>query len=314
MAMRHVKNGEIAAVCSRSADRAADFAGQWSVARCYTNYDRMLAAEDIDVVYVATPHSHHEEATVAALEAGKPVLCEKPFALNVPQAARMVATARAQGLFLMDAIWSRYLPAYQSMMDIITSGRIGEPVLVEGDFGFRTQHDSSHRLLARELGGGALLDLGIYPIQLCSLVLGPPDHVAATGELGSTGVDETVAAVSHHPGGGVGVVKSSLRANLTCTARISGTEGAVELPAFHHCPTSIVVVDQAGRRDSLDMSFDGDGLQFEIAEVHRCLSDGEKESPTLPLDETMSLMRTLDEIRRQVGVIYPSEEGQPTGA
>ena len=137
----------------------------------------------------------------------------------------MVEEARSRGLFLMEAIWSRFLPAYRSLVDVIGHGRIGEPLLVEADFGFRRPVDPDHRLFDVELGGGALLDLGIYPIQLCSLVLGPPEHVVADGVVGETGVDEVVAAVLHHPGAKLGVVKAAIRVSMTCTARISGTDG-----------------------------------------------------------------------------------------
>ena len=258
------------------------------------------------MVYVATPHSRHEVDTIALLRAGKHVLCEKPLALNARQAARMAEEARSRGLFLMEAIWSRFLPAYRSLVDVIGAGRIGEPLLVEADFGFRRPVDPDHRHFARELGGGALLDLGIYPIQLCTLVLGPIERVVSDGVVGETGVDEVVTALLHHPEGRLGVVKAAIRVNLTCTARIAGTEGVIDLPAMMHCPNSLTVSSAAGV-DHIDASYEGNGLRFEIDEVHRCLAEGRTESDVIPLDESIALATTLDAIRADLGVVYPGE-------
>jgi predicted dehydrogenase len=310
-AMQSVADGEIVAVSSRSAERAGAFADRWTIERRYDDYDAMLTDDGVDAIYVATPHSRHEVDTVAALDAGKHVLCEKAFALNAARAERMVAHARGRGLFLMDAIWSRFLPAYRMLVDLLGDGRIGEVRMVEADFGFRVPMvDPSHRLFDPAQGGGALLDLGIYPVQLCSLVLGRVEHVVADGVVGTTGVDEEVAAVLHHEGDRLGVVKASLRTGLSCRARIAGTEGSIELPAFHHMPTSLTVVTSAGR-EKVDAPFDGDGLRFEIAEVHRCLAAGLAESPTMPLDESVAMMATLDAIRAPLGVVYPGEATVP---
>src|SRR5271155_3664814 len=193
-AMQWAEGGSITAVASRSSERAEAFGDRFDIPTRYGDYDALAADPDVDVVYVATPHSRHEVDTVDFLQAGKHVLCEKPFALNARQAARMVEEARSRGLFLMEAIWSRFLPAYRSLVDVIGAGRIGEPQLVEADFGFRRPVDPAHRHFARDLGGGALLDLGIYPIQLCTLVLGPIEHVVSDGAVGDTGVDEGVTA------------------------------------------------------------------------------------------------------------------------
>lgn len=218
----------------------------------------------------------------------------------------MVAEARTRGLFLMEAIWSRYLPAYRSLVEVIGEGRIGEPLLVEADFGFRRPLEPAHRLFDLALGGGALLDLGIYPIQLCSLVLGSPEHVVADGVVGVTGVDEVNAAVLRYTGDRLGVIKSAIRVGMSCTARISGTDGWIDLPASMHCPSSLTVTAGAGS-ERIDASYEGNGLRFEIEEVHRCLSGGLTESPIMPLDETLDIATTLDAIRAQLGVVYPGE-------
>jgi predicted dehydrogenase len=305
-AMQWADGGSITAVASRSAERAAAFADRFDIPTHYGDYDALAGDPDVDVVYVATPHSRHEVDTVNLLRAGKHVLCEKPFALNARQAARMAEEARSRELFLMEAIWSRFLPAYRSLVDVIGAGRIGEPLLVEADFGFRRPVDPHHRHFARELGGGALLDLGIYPIQLCTLVLGPIERVVSDGVVGETGVDEVVTALLHHPGRRLGVVKAAIRVNMTCTARIAGTEGVIDLPAMMHCPSSLTVSSAAGV-DRIDASYEGNGLRFEIDEVHRCLAEGRTESEVMSLDESIALATTLDAIRADLGVVYPGE-------
>jgi predicted dehydrogenase len=305
-AMRMVDDGEIVAVASRSAERADAFGDRFGVRHRYGDYEALAADPDVDVVYVATPQSRHMEDTVACVEAGKHVLCEKPFALNAIQAGRMVEAARRRGVFVMEAIWSRFLPAYRSLVDVVRSGRIGDPLLVEADFGFRRDLDPEHRLFRLDLGGGGLLDLGIYPVQLSSLLLGPIEHVAAEGILGETGVDEQVAAVLRHSGGTLGVVKAALRVGMTCTARVSGTTGAIAIPALMHCPNSITVMSADGVED-IDGSYEGNGLRFEIEEVHRCLAAGRQESEVMPLDESVALASTLDAVRAQIGLVFPGE-------
>jgi len=187
---------------------------------------------------------------------------------------------------------------------VVQSGRIGDPLLVEADFGFRRDLDPEHRLFRVDLGGGGLLDLGIYPIQLSSLLLGPIAHVAAEGILGETGVDEQVAAVLRHAGGTLGVVKAALRVGMTCTARVSGTAGAIAIPALMHCPNSITVMSADGVEE-IDGTYEGNGLRFEIEEVHRCLAAGRQESDVMPLDESIALATTLDAIRAQIGLVFP---------
>jgi predicted dehydrogenase len=304
--MQLAAGGTIVAVASRSAERAEAFADRFDIPTRYGDYASLAADPDVDVVYVATPHSRHEADTIDVLRAGKHVLCEKPLALNARQAARMAEEARDRGLFLMEAVWSRFLPAYRILVDVVGEGRIGEPLLVEADFGFRRPVDPAHRHFAPELGGGALLDLGIYPVQLSTLILGPVERLVADGVVGDTEVDEVVAAVLHHPNGGLGVVKAALRVGMTCTARIAGTDGVIDLPAMMHCPNALTV-STLGGVDQIDASYEGNGLRFEIDEVHRCLAAGLTESPLMTLDESVALAAILDAIRAQLGVVYPGE-------
>jgi predicted dehydrogenase len=297
---------DVAAVASRDQARADAFGDRFAIERRYPSYEALAADPAVDVVYVASPHTRHAPDTLLFLGAGKHVLCEKPFALNRAQAQEMVDAARAAGLFLMDAIWSRFLPGYALLRETLAAGRIGTPLVVDADLGFTAPFDPRHRLYDRSVGGGALLDLGVYPIQLVSLVLGPPDRVAGTGHVGPTGVDEVVAGTLHHPGGALGVIRGSITAPLASTARITGTEGWVELGRRMHTPPHLTI-GHPGRTERIDCAYGGEGLRFEAAEVERCLAEGLTESPTMPLDETVSIMGTLDALRAGVGVTYEGE-------
>jgi predicted dehydrogenase len=305
-AMTMVEGGSIVAVASRSSERAQGYADRYDILTRYDDYSALAEDSHVDIVYIATPQSRHADDTLTMLRAGKHVLCEKPLALNEGQAQQMVGEARQRGLFLMEAIWSRFLPAYRSLVDVVGSGRIGQPLLVEADFGFRRPIEPEHRLFRADLGGGGLLDLGIYPLQLSTLLLGPVNHVSAEGVIGETGVDEQVAALLRHSSGGLGVIKAALRVNMSCRARVSGTGGIVEIPALMHCPDAIRVLTPDGVED-IDGSYEGNGLRFEIEEVHRCLGRGVLESDVVPLDETLAWAGTLDEIRRQIGLAFPGE-------
>ena len=304
--LRQLDDAEVVAVGSRSIERAGDFADRHGIPHRHGAAEDLAADPDVDIVYVASPHAGHEHDTLLQLEAGHPVLCEKPFALSRAQAERMVAAARERNLFLMEAMWTRFLPAYGALRDLLAAGTVGTPLVVEADFGFRRPLDPAHRLFDRALGGGALLDLGIYALQLASLVLGPPERVAAQAHLGRTGVDEQVAAVLHHPGGGLAVVKAAIRVALSCTARISGSDGWVALPAFMHAPDHLLI-GGSGDIERIDASWDGEGLRFQAVEAHRCLRAGLTESLVMPLDETLSLAGTLDAVRAQIGLTYPGE-------
>jgi predicted dehydrogenase len=304
--MRSVDGGRVVAVASRSPNRAQAFARRFDVERHYGSYDALAADDGVDAVYVATPASRHARDARLYLAAGKHVLCEKPFTLNAVQAREVVDAARAHGLFLMEAMWSRFLPAYRALGEVVAEGRIGEPLLVEADLGWRSPVSPDDRHFDLAQGGGALLDLGVYPVQLCSFVLGAPDAVVAQGSVGETGVDEHVAAVLRHPGGALGVVKTAIRVPLTCTARIAGTDGTIDIPAFMHCPDHITV-HGAGGEERIDAGYVGDGLRFEVEEVHRCLDAGVLESRGMPWHETLAIMQTLDRIRAAVGVCYPGE-------
>jgi predicted dehydrogenase len=301
--MTMVPDGSIVAVASRAMERADAFADRFGIASRYGDYESLAADADIDAVYVATPHSEHAANSVLFLGARKHVLCEKPLAVSAHEAETMVQAARANGVFLMEAMWSRFLPAYRILVDLLGEGRIGGPLVVEGDFGFRAPIEPDHRLFAPALAGGATLDLGVYPVQLCTLVLGAPERVVADGVVGSTSVDEVVAAVLHHPGDRLGVIKAAIRATLACRGRVTGTQGWIDLPPFMHRPQWLEVGGTAGT-ERIEAGYEGEGLRFQVMEVHACLAAGRLESEVMPLDESLVVARVLDQIRSQVGIAH----------
>jgi predicted dehydrogenase len=302
----------VMAVGSRSAERADTFADEFGIPGRHATYEALATDPEVDVVYVASPASRHLDNALLFLEAGKHVLCEKPFALNRAQATRMIDAARAGDRFLMEALWSRFLPAYVAVRERLAEGRIGETQFVEADFGFRLPVDPAHRLFDPAQGGGALLDLGIYPLQFATMVLGPVESVRALGQIGATGVDETTVVTLGHDGGALSVSKASIRLDLRCTARIAGSDGAIELPAFMHYPGHVTVRQGGAVVERVEASFDGNGLRFQASEVHRCLREGLTESPVMPAEETLRLATVLDDVRAQIGLRYPGEEA-PAG-
>jgi predicted dehydrogenase len=301
-----VNGGELFAVGSRSQDSASEFATRWGISRSHGSYEILANDPEVDAVFIATPPSRHAADCVLFLEAGKHVLCEKPFTLNASQAQQVFETASRNNCFVMEALWSRFMPAYEVLGRLLDEGKIGKPLVVEADFGFMNEVDPGSRLFDLARGGGALLDLGIYPVQLSTLVFGAPDRIKADGNVGITGVDEDVAALLHHSDGGLSVLKASIRAPLSCTARIAGTEGYIEIPTFMHCPVGLVL-GRFGSREVIECPWEGGGLQFEIEEVNRCVAAGLTESPRMPASETLLVQKILGEIRGQLGVVYPGE-------
>jgi predicted dehydrogenase len=231
------------------------------------------------------------------------------MSLNHQESSEMAAMARHHGRFLMEALWSRFLPAYRMLDAIVRRGDIGEVLCVEGSLGFRAPIEPHHRLFARQLGGGALLDVGIYPVHLAHLLLGPPVAVAATSRLGDTGVDEDIVVTMRHASGALSIAHASIRSALACTARVTGSEGCVELPAAMQCPQHLDVVhfDDRGRR-RIETPHGTAPFRFEIEEVHRCLENGQMESSLMPLSDTLAIAATLDRARAEIGLIYPNED------
>jgi len=299
---------EVLAVGSRSEASAEGFAGERGIPRGYGSYEDLAADPDVDVVYVATPHPFHAENAELCLGAGKAVLCEKPFTVNAAEAERVVGLARERGLFLMEGMWTRFFPLMERVRALTSGGEIGELRMLTADFGFRTGLDPSSRLFAPELGGGALLDVGVYCVSLASMVLGEPVRTAGLAHLGETGVDEQAAVVLEHEAGRLSSLSIGIRTATPQEATIFGTEGHVRIHAPWWRPTTMTISRPRREDETVEAPITGNGFNYEAAEVIRCLDEGRTESEVMPLDETLSVMRAMDEIRAAWGLRYPSEE------
>lgn len=305
--LKSVKTAELVAVGSRQQATADQFANQFGAPRRHASYEALAADTGVDAIYVATPHAMHRDATVLCLEAGRAVLCEKPFAINEAQARTMVETARRKKVFLMEAMWTRFLPLMVRLRDLLSSGAIGEVRLVQADFGFRANVNPKSRLFDPALGGGALLDVGVYNVSLASMVLGAePTDLVAQAELGSTGVDEQLGCVLKYPRGQLAVLSTAIRTTTPMEATIIGTEGYVRLHSMWWRGSRMTVHTKGD--DLIDLPFEGNGYNYEAEEVGRCLREGRLESDIAPLDESLAVMRTLDRIRAKVGLKYPMEK------
>ena len=298
---------EVVAVGARTPGSNEAFAQRFAIPHVHDSYADLAADPDVDVVYVATPHPWHLETALLAIEAGKAVLVEKPFTMDAAQARTLVAAAREHGTFLMEAMWTRFLPHMAQVRDLLAAGRIGEVVGVHAEFVEHREVDAEHRLYAPELGGGALLDLGVYPLSFASMVLGTPSHVSAASETAPTGVDAQTSMLLGYPSGAHALLSCGVRGSAVKAASKVGSHGSHDIAGQFWRPTSYAVLERGGERTEVDAGTDGHGIRFEAAEVARCLREGLVESPVLPLDETVAVMETMDEVRRQIGLRYPHE-------
>jgi predicted dehydrogenase len=303
----YVPDAQVVAVGSREQHTADQFGAQYGIPKRYGSYDALLHDPEVEIVYVATPHTLHAENTLAALQAGKHVLCEKPFTINAQQAEQVIQAARASGKFVMEGMWTRCFPVVREIVRRIQAGELGEVRYLQADFGFRPEFNPASRLFAPELGGGALLDVGVYPIALAFLVLGAPKQVVSHATLGATGVDELCSMLFLYDNGAQAVMSASLQVEMPKQANICGTLARIQLPAPWWKPSEAYLIRNDGTTEHLLYPYEGDGLQFEIRHVHDCLRQGLTESQWMPLDETLAIMHTLDALRAQWGVRYPLE-------
>lgn len=299
---------QVTAVGSRQAETAERFARAHRIARAHASYQALCTDPDVDVVYVATPHPQHAAAARMALEAGKHVLVEKAFTLNAAEAHELVDLAASKGLVILEAMWTRFLPHMVRLREILAAGTIGEVRSLTADHRQKLPDDPAHRLNALELGGGALLDLGIYPISFAWDVLGRPDRIQALATFHATGADRQVATVMHYPGGALATTLSSSDSAGPNRAAVVGTHGRIELDRTWYCPTTMRVFDADNHLiDTFDGATSGRGMQFQAFEMERLIAEGRTEGTILPPSESAAIMETLDEIRRQIGLVYPQE-------
>jgi predicted dehydrogenase len=302
--LRTMPDAEVLAVGSRAVDTARAFAQTYGIPRAYGSWAELAADPDVDVVYVATPHASHFAAAMTCVRAGRAVLCEKPFTLDAATAAELIDTARQNRVFVMEAMWTRCDPAILHARELVADGAIGEVTTVRADFGLAGPFAATHRLRARALGGGALLDLGVYPITIAHLFLGAPDHIRAWAKLSDDGVDENTGIVFGYDSGAVAALTCGLVGATPTTAAITGTRGRIELADPFFRPPSFALQRAGAPAEILPWPVDGTGYQYEAAEVHRCLRAGEIESTLVPHAATLEVMGLLDAIRAEVGVAY----------
>jgi predicted dehydrogenase len=308
-ALQQAEGAALAAVGSRDADRAAAFARDFGIppAHAHGSYEALAADPDVDAVYIGSPHAGHHAHTLLCLAHGKHVLCEKPLALNAAQGQEMVVAARGAGLVLMEAVWTRFLPSIVRLRELVAEGRIGQVRLVTADFGFRAPFDPASRLFAPELGGGALLDVGIYPLTLASMLCGAPVEIQATANLGPTGVDQETAVLLRHARGELALLAASLRVDTPREAHVLGTKGRVRILFPWWAGTRIALKEGDADEQVFDLPARGGGYTHEAEAFMELIREGRPESPVMPLDESLAILRTMDAIRAQCGVRYPAD-------
>jgi len=306
--LANLPDAELLAVGSRSQGNADAFGARYGVPRRYPSYDELAADPDVDAIYIATPHVLHAPNSLLCLRAGKAVLCEKPFTINAREAETVIAEARERGVFLMEAMWTRCLPHMETLRGLLADGAIGEPRLLNASFGFRTGFDRHSRLFDPALGGGALLDVGVYTISLASMIFGTPRDVGGAATLGETGVDEQAAAVLSYEDGQLAALNFAIRTATPHEAVLCGSEGTIRIEPPWWAPSSVRLSRPGAEDQVFAPAAIGNGYAHEALEVQRCLREGRTESQIMPLDETVSIMRTMDRLRELWGVCYPGEE------
>lgn len=306
--LRLVPGAELRAVASRSQDRAYAFADTHEIPVRYGDYESLVRDPAIDVVYIATPHPRHCADTLLCLEHGKHVLCEKPLAMNAAQAARMVDAARTHGLFLMEALWTAFFPAIRKVRETIAAGTIGNVRLVVADFSYRATAGPESRLFNLELGGGALLDIGIYTVVLADMVYGQePERIQASWSPAETGVDESAAMILDFGDGRRALLSTSLAHDAPQEALIAGENGVIRIPHRFSQPDAWSL-DTGGGPAITTFERTGYGYHLEAREVTECVRQGRFESPIVPHAMSLRIARTLDRIRQQWGLRYPADE------
>ncbi|MFC4303334.1 Gfo/Idh/MocA family protein [Cohnella boryungensis] len=308
----YVTGGELLAVGSRSQESADRFAQTHQIPRAYASYEALVSDSEIDAIYIGTPHPYHKENALIALRAGKAVLCEKPFTMNARELEELIACAAEHKQFLMEAMWTRFLPVFRKIREWIDAGRIGEIRQVKADFGFRLpdDYDPQGRLLNKELGGGAFLDAGIYPLSLASMVFGAePAKAVSTVQIGPSGVDEQYSILLTYPGGQTALLNGAVRLALPNEAYLIGTKGYIHIPALFLNSKS-ATLHLHGNEEGNETYVDdraSSGYSFEIEEVNRCLQAGLNESPVMPLQESLDIMQLMDRIRKDWGLQYSAD-------
>lgn len=300
-------NTKLHAVASQSLDRARAFAAQYHAKYAYGTYDEIVNCPELDVVYIATPHVLHCENTILCLRHRIPVLCEKPLAINLREAQKMILTAQQQQTFLMEAIWTRFMPTIDKTLRLIEQGVIGRVLSIKADFGFNAPFDPRGRIFNQQLGGGALLDIGVYPAFLALLIMGKPTGIKAFAKMSLSGVDQEIGAVLQYEDGRLAHLHANIAAKTKTEAFIYGEKGTIHLHTRWHEQTSMSLLLNDARPQNFHFDYKGKGYHYEATHVMDCLQSGALESTLLPLQFSNDLTTLLDNIRKEAGIVYPQD-------
>lgn len=304
--LQSVADAELVAVGSRNQENADKFAEEFNIPHAHASYDALVSDPDVDVIYIGTPHTFHAENTLLCLNAGKHVLCEKPFTLNASEAEACIRVAKEKNLFLMEAIWMRFIPAILKLQEIINEGKIGDVTLIKADFTFAFPYLPEHRLLNPDLGGGALLDVGIYPISFATLLLGQPKKVDTHAIIGQTGVDEQCTMLFHYDKASA-ILSAGINGNLNNEAVIKGTKGRITIHAPFFASQKLTVEIDGQDLEIMDIPFEGNGYNYEAEAVQSAIRVGKIEHENLSHEETLTTMKMMDAMRHEWGLVYPQE-------
>ena len=299
-----VHDAKLLGVASRNKEKAEEFAKKYDAENYYDSYESLVKNPEIDVVYIATPHAFHFENTMMCLRNNKSVLCEKAFAMNFKEVDAMLKEAASRNLFLMEAMWTRFIPATEKMIALIAQQRIGEIYKIEADFGFEGNNDIKSRLYDKKLGGSSLLDIGIYPIYLSLLLLGIPDRIQAEATFTSTEIDDSCTMIFEYKNNVKTFLKSTIKESTPIEATIYGKKGTIKMQSPFHHSKKLTLTNMDNSVEELFFNFNELGYYYEIIEVMNCLKKGHNQSFKMPHAMSLSLIKTLDLVRKKIGLTY----------
>ncbi len=307
-ALKVVPNAVPYAVASRSQDSANKFAAENGIEKAFGSYESMLEDPALDAVYIATPHNLHFENTMLCLEHGKHVLCEKPFAVNGIEVRKMIAKAEEKNLFLMEALWSKFMPHIAKAKELIDAGTIGKIKLLTSSFCFKAPYDPESRLFNKELIGGSLLDIGIYPVFMALNMLGEPKQIKAMAGFGKTGIDDSCSITFGYEGGTLAVLHASMHATTGVSSAIEGEKGRIIFDNPWHAPSHFTLMAADGKETPYTFDHGGNGYHYEVQEVIDCLNAGKMQSDIMSWSDSIVLIDLLDSIRKEADIVYPEHD------
>jgi len=298
-----VNNAELYAVASRDLNKAQQFAQKYKAQKTYSSYEELAENSEVDIVYIATPHSFHYENTLMCLKKGKAVLCEKPLGINVQEEQSLIHEAKSRGLFLMEGMWTRFIPATEKLLELLENKTIGDILFVRADFGFKAEYNPESRIFNKKLGGGSLLDIGIYPLYFSLLTLGKPTEIKAMARKASTRVDSYCSVLLDYENNRKASLESTFEAQTPTEAIIYGSKGTIKLhKQFHH--TEKISITLFSEEKTIEIKYKGSGYVHEIEEVNQCLLNGKTESEKYSLQDSLELMSLIDKVKKEIELEY----------